>query len=190
MGQRHQIYVMVKTNKEYRPLGAFHHQWCYGMTAITNLTRTINMVRKAKLSCNNEWQQYTLSDQREIDTLIKAAYGVSLDGSISMVHNEAEYLINDEWTQITPENGDNNDGCSLIIIDNDKKEVRGCIFWPYAEKVQAIKREKYLLDYYNKEEQNEHEFINSFSKHLMVIHNSDFKNVTTQELKKVLNKAA
>lgn len=125
MGQRHQIYVVALKNKKYSALGAFHHQWCYGATAATNVIRLVSAAIKAK---GDKFEPYALTDERQVDVLVKSIYGVGLDGYISMVHNESEYLI--EESQIRPERGDNNDGACLVIIDNDKKRIKACLFTP------------------------------------------------------------
>jgi hypothetical protein len=126
MGQRHQIYVINKTKGKYSAIGAHHHQWLFGVTAASNLVRMVSAVERAKNFDKSSFEYY-LSDPREVDTLVKAIFGIGLDGSVSMVHNEGKYLI-DEDGNATPSKGDNNDGCTLIVIDNDKKQVRGAMF--------------------------------------------------------------
>jgi hypothetical protein len=130
MGQRHQIYVVHKVKEKYSALGAFHHQWCYGITAASNCLRLVEAIKKAKADpiLDKNWCEYATQDAREIDVLVKAIYGVAPDGKISMVHNEAEPLIEND--NIHPERGDNNDGAALVIIDEDLQEVRACMFTP------------------------------------------------------------
>lgn len=131
MGQRHQIYIVSKDKGNYNALGAFHHQWNYGLTATVNAVRLAKavLINKTLFSLKpGDWSDYRIEDSREIDVLVKSIYGVDLDGRVSMVHNENEYLI--EKGVIKPELGDNNDGAALIVIDNDFKEVRLCLFTP------------------------------------------------------------
>ena len=158
MGQRHQIYVVNKKENKYKPLGAFHHQWCYGLTATCNLTRACQLIEINKVRAIRPWNDYALSDKREIETLIKATYGVDCHGNTSMLHNEEKYLMDDN--SIYPSRGDNNDGCSLIVIDDDAKEVRGCMFTAHhlegefsrsVEQYKAYTREEYIAFYYKTE---------------------------------------
>ena len=55
MGQRHQIYVVAKNKSGYNALGAYHHQWKYGMGAITALTKMYNMAFKAIHHFDDTW---------------------------------------------------------------------------------------------------------------------------------------
>ena len=53
MGQRHQIYIVTKGKKEkgrseYTCLGAFHHQWNYGLTATSNAIRLVDAIELGK----------------------------------------------------------------------------------------------------------------------------------------------
>jgi hypothetical protein len=167
MGQRHQIYIVSKKDNAYKALGAFHHQWCNGINPPTNLTRLAKLLEANKLKHGNEWSNYCCSDSREIETAVKATYGVSLSDTISMVHNENQYLISKNG-QILPSHGDNNDGCSLLVIDNDLKQVRGCLFTPghlerlenaEYEKNKAMTRVEYLRCYYKLSNLGKPEFI-------------------------------
>lgn len=128
MGQRHQIYVVSKCD-QYIALGAFHHQWCYGIEATANAIRLTQALIIGKTAADGKWSNYSLNDQREIDVVVKAIYGLSPSGQVSMVHNKNEYLIDDNGIA-HPELGDNNDGACLIIIDETSKEVRTCLFTP------------------------------------------------------------
>lgn len=193
MGQRHQIYVVRKKQDEYKALGAFHHQWCYGMRASTNLCRAVSLIEKNKVK--PLWCDYTASDPREIESVIKATYGIDFDGTISMVHNEAEYLIEND--RIRPERGDNNDGCSLIVIDEDKKELRAGFFTPNylkgkharnIKKNKAFTIQEYISFYYNSEEQKDTGFNNSFKEQLEFINGVSVKPIKQKELSTILGK--
>jgi hypothetical protein len=189
MGQRHQIYVMVEDNttQELYCVGAFHHQWLYGMGAYTNLHRFVALF---------EAQSYKQTDPRIINTMIKAVYGVSYrDMSISMVHDETDcdYLIDKETRQITPENGDNNDGCTLFIINPSKNEIRAGFFTPgycegnfftgaQAKPWKAWKAEKYLSFYYSKENLNDPEFLEAWRMCLDFCENVEVKPITQKDL--------
>lgn len=169
MGQRHQIYVYRKSKWRddaavTRCIGAFHDQWCYGITATSNVIRLAEAVQKAKgssITRKGEWNEHGLTDAREIDVLVKSIYGIEPDsGYVSMVHNEAEFLIDEEGRAL-PQNGDNNDGAALIIIDDVKGEVRACMFTPghvegshggNAKPWKAWTPAEYLAFYYNAEE--------------------------------------
>jgi hypothetical protein len=128
MGQRHQVYVIRKTKEGYTALGAFHLQCRYGLSAATDLIRLVEAVSRAK-TVYGEWDEYSLYGPREISTLVTHIYGVEpSSGYVSTVHDEREYLIKDDVAH--PENGDNNDGAGLVVIDETKKEARGCLFTP------------------------------------------------------------
>lgn len=192
MGQRHQIYVVTKNEGKYRATGAFHHQWCYGMRAPTNLVRAANLIFANKMD-DGGWCEYSCRDSREIETVIAATYGVGLDSRISMVHNGAEYLIDGD--NIMPSLGDNNDGASLIVIDNDKKEIRICLFTPghlegeyanNAPKNKAFSIDKYISYYYSDSDRAKKDFASNFAKNLDILSNSKFKTVSQVELNKIL----
>jgi hypothetical protein len=128
MGQRHQVYIYVKQNNKYRCISAHHHQWCYGVTAASNLVRLVQATELAK--GGSDWSECRLTVARETDVLVKAIYGIDPEtGYVSMVHDESEHLI-DAKGNAMPDLGDNNDGCGVIVIDEDTKSVRGCLFTP------------------------------------------------------------
>jgi len=199
MGQRHQIYVAIKSNNKYEAVGAWHHQWKFGMGAASSLIRAIGFIQIAMKAGRNKWAEYALRDDRELDTVIKAVYGISLDGDVSMVHNETnqDYLIKNN--KFKPEKGDNNDGATLIIIDNDKKEVRGCLFTPgHVEgshapddiaTFEAWTPKQYLSYYYNLKEMNEKDFQSQFKREIVLL-GKKIKNVSTDELLKVCGRKA
>lgn len=129
MGQRSQVYVIQLKDKEYSALGAFHHQWCYGLTAASNAIALYNLAGRAKTALGGAWEKYTLYEPRQIRSLVTHVYGVDFtDGHVSVVHDEAEFLIKDGFAH--PELADNNDGCALLLIDEDKKELRLSMFTP------------------------------------------------------------
>lgn len=200
MGQRHQIYIVEKNKDGYQALGAWHHQWCFGMRAVTNLHRLVDLLKKnTKSILDGKWCSYNINEVRLLDSAVKSCYGVDIDGQISRVHNETDqgYLIADGV--ITPENGDNNDGCTLVIIDNVKKDIRAGFFTPghvegqyYNEKrdgkFKAWDFDKYLGFYYTKEELLDPDFIKSYAQHINFMVNVCFNRITTQELKRVLKR--
>jgi len=182
MGQRHQIYYVIKRDDEYTAVGAYHHQWCYGLKASSNAVRTVKIL---------EDQDYLRGDKREIETIAKAVYGLSLDNQISMVHNESEWLIDDD--NIMPAGGDNNDGCTLYIIDLDKKEFRACMFTPghlegnYYDcdrdgQYKAWDLNEYLAFYYNTEDLNE----TGMEKEKALVADHNVKPISQKELDLVL----
>lgn len=198
MGQRHQIYVVSKKKNQYNALGAFHHQWCYGLRAASNIVRLANAASKAKIdSTDQKWVEYSLRDSREIDVLVKAIYGIDMDGTVSMVHNESEYLI--EEGSVRPERGDNNDGAALLIIDDDEKEIRVCMFTPghvegnHNEKCKAWKPyspTQYLDFYYDSAKRKEIgldpegvEKLNLINQPLKTIGLAEFKKIMAAALK-------
>lgn len=128
MGQRHQIYIVQKKQNKYSALTAHHHQWCFGITAATNCIRLVEAIRRAKVR-DGKFESFYCYDQREFDTLVTSIYGIDDDGFVSMVDDEREYLIEDG--QIRPERGDNNDGCTLVIVDYDSNTIRACMFTPH-----------------------------------------------------------
>lgn len=190
MGQRHQIYVVHKQKNKFTALGAFHHQWCYGMAAVTNLTRAAKLF-EANIIEDGEWQEYCSGrDPREVETVIKACYGVSLSGRISMVHNETEYLADAETGFIKPECGDNNDGCGLILIDDDEQKIKVGMFTPGHMEGQhwsgkpnrAYTRQEYLAFYYTQAEQNEPKFLASFEHEIKLLESGLLNPISQVEL--------
>ena len=186
MGQRHQIYVIIKDKNEYEAIGAFHHQWCYGLTAATNLISTVQLASKVIAR-----SAYLLLDAREIRTLVTAMYGVNeRDASISIVHDESEYLIEDGAA--FPDRGDNNDGCGLIIIDRDSKTARGCLF--AFSGVEGNKRKaknwspmtpkQYAALYYT-----DAELLEFDNKEMLNVLNAEIKPVTPKEFKSIFKKS-
>lgn len=199
MGQRHQMYVVIKDKEVYKPVGAWHHQWCFGMRATTNFFRMLDDLQ-AIVDDKDNLGEYYLRDHRSVNTLMCKNYGTDADSvKPSIIHNETEkkYLIDFERQVITPEKGDNNDGCSLFVIDIQKKEVRGCFFTPghvegshyksYKDgRMKAWTPKKYLSFYYNEEEMATKEFKKQFKKHLDIIGGCELAyNVSTRELKKI-----
>jgi hypothetical protein len=202
MGQRHQVYIVTTTlndkgKTEYCCIGAYHHQWLYGITATSDALRMRDAILKAKLDSLSEWSKYALSDHREVDTLAKAIYGLDpFSGRVSMVHNENEYLI-DEEQQARPERGDNNDGCTLFVIDNEKKEVRYCLFSFCGIEAKHSKAkqdwkpwsaEKYLHYYYTKEEIQKGEMEPERLKYLKTKNLTEFV-VDQKEFNKIMRNA-
>jgi hypothetical protein len=194
MGQRHQIYVLAKkrNNEGYEPLGAFHHQWKYGMGAVCDLTRAIQLISKAKFKYE-KWCDFTCRDPREIATVITAIYGIDLKSNISMVHNCDDHLIVDG--KIKPELGDNNDGCSIIVIDDEQNEVRGGFFTPGhvegqhgrgAKKNHFYTRQEYLAFYYDLKEQKTLEFKKNFSEEIKIVESCTIAPIDQSELDVIL----
>lgn len=197
MGQRHQIYVVSLTDGKYEALGAFHHQWCYGMSALYKLSKAYEMLDKST-SKHGEFYAGSASDPRIVNTIIKFAYGGESDGSATMLHDETEHLIKDG--QIMPHWGDNNDGCSLLVINNDTKQIQGCFFTPsYVEGEhyhgtkdghnKAWDRSKYLDFYYSAEKRKDPGFYKAFSVEITVILNTTINPVSQKELNKILSAA-
>lgn len=197
MGQRHQIYVVTTNDsKKYKALGAFHHQWCYGLNAPLNLIRAALLIHKNKTGelLGDKWHEFICYDEREIETVIKATYGVSIDGNISMVHNENDFLIKDG--QILPSQGDNNDGCSLIVIDNNKQEIRVGMFTPghlegkywgdKDKKNRVLSPFQYLSYYYKREDFNEYEDKEDALKMYDLVKDQNFNVVEQSELDLIL----
>ena len=160
MGQRHQIYIIEKKKNKYTCIGAFHHQWTFGFKAANDLIRLASAVETAKSASLGKWSEYTFSDNRECHTLVSAIYGLDpFSGYVSMVHNESDTSLIDDDQNARPEFGDNNDGASLVVIDNDTQEVRACLFTPghlegeFASKVKpwvSYTPQEYLDFYYKK----------------------------------------
>jgi hypothetical protein len=194
MGQRHQVYVVAKKNNQYQALGGYHHQWCYGMRAVTNATRAIDIIEKTNKSLfdGDSWTDY-YCESRVMRSIITAAFGVDIDGRASIVHDDGDYLI--ENSNIMPSRGDNNDGCTLIVIDLDKSEARLGFFtpghiegehWTESDGVNKVySREKYLSFYYSKATQNTTEFKETFAENFKVL-DKKVKPVTQSELNKIL----
>lgn len=183
MGQRHQTYIVVKCDNEIEAVAAYHHQWSYGLSAVTRCIRLVELLEKQKYkSC--------LSDTRFIDTAVKSVYGVDLDGQLNIVHDQTEYLIED--SKIQPDNGDNNDGCTLILIDLDKEIIRAGFFSIHGLEARhcdgqnyTLKSlEEYLACYYNKAELSEL----NMKKELKILKNHKVKTITKTDFKKIMKK--
>jgi hypothetical protein len=194
MGQRHQIYIVAKDKTGYKALSAYHHQWCYGMRAASNAYRLVNTLNKGIRSNWDDNKLCTLkTDTRYMDSAIKSVYGIDLNGELSMVHDCNDYLIDNR--RILPHRGDNNDGCTLIVVDFVKDEIRACLFAIHGvegqhwngDNYKAYTPEQYLKFYYTDKEQDDKEFKKSFKQHLFIMNNMEIKPVRTQELRKIVN---
>ena len=194
MGQRHQIYVGEKKNGKYRAISAHHHQWKYGLPVVYALTRLVKLIEGA-VSDKDDFN-YSFRDHRELNTVVTAAYGIGIDGYVSMVHNESTegYLINEERTKFQPCNGDNNEGCSIVLIDRDKKEVRACFFSFHGiegrhtkglKNWTAYDRKKWLSFYHTDKELNEDKEDAELVKSIL---DQKVKLLSTAELLKITSK--
>jgi hypothetical protein len=195
MGQRHQIYVVEKTKDGYKAVTAHHHQWCYGLNAASNAVELANAIVKAKTAIRpNDWSKFSCDDERHLDVVVKSVYGIDKQtGFVSMVHNENEYLIVDG--QIRPDLGDNNDGAALIVIDNDKQQVRVCMFTPghvegeHGDDCKAFKAytpKEYFSFYYK--DQKATEMLNSNPERALLL-NSEVNSVSAVEFNKIMAKS-
>lgn len=82
MGQRHQIYVIARvrckgeTTSHRRCIAAYHHQWCYGRTALRSLSRFLRiasqpdnalMIRRDIASVQGNWGEVLADAPRDYD---------------------------------------------------------------------------------------------------------------------------
>jgi hypothetical protein len=150
------------------------------MRATINAYRVCELINK---------QEYFYCDDRQIETVAKAIWGVDFDNqALSMVHNEADYLIDDKG-QALPEQGHNNDGCTLVLLEHDKKldkiQAKVCMFWPYDLKRQTPSA--YLKNYYDLKTQNSPDFQESYKSYFQFMSDNPIKLISAKEFEAIFN---
>lgn len=112
MGQRHQVYIVVKDGDETKVHG-IHHQWLYGRQAIQMLGNALKLNAKS-----GEYGPFRRSAHNASEALA-AVY--SLDVSEGYYHQT--HVLEDGET-LDPRTGDNNDG--ITIIDFRGRKPKYC----------------------------------------------------------------
>ncbi len=168
MGQRHQIYIIIK-NKIY----GFHHQWLFGISALQYLFMFITLYKLeiSKEDFEKEEENdnmskkliniFTIIEKFEptidkiIDSIVKLTkqnkYHIKTEELSFYARNLLEYQeykrgCDYEPDLIDPLDGDNDDGITIIdFIDYDKYT---CGFH-YFTKEDVLTPENYLKKYYN-----------------------------------------
>lgn len=166
MGQRHQLFVIARIGKYYRPLAAIHHQWLYGMSALRSCRRLLRIFSdpsnrnalKHELHLAVDFfdkrgpppsdpSNYEDPEARAcpfpvITTCLAvgAAYDSDL-GQLSMFH---ELAFDTGFDQ-----GDNNDGITVLDI-TDLVHIRYCFVNLFGEDPHntPLTGRKYLEGYY------------------------------------------
>jgi hypothetical protein len=110
MGQRHQVYVVVKRNGKYKCVAAVHNQWSYGRLALMGCHRAIQTIKVSKVLVENVVEQATEQGLKWLSMLV----------AVRQMFNEC-YPID---IPQDPFQEDNNDGITVIdITDVDNPAV-------------------------------------------------------------------
>ena len=122
MGQRHQIYIRLPkiyfnednpNNRDAKTIG-FHHQWLYGATALEVLDNFLKVYDKHiqdQYACLSE-----RGDHRTAEIFIEHILSVLPNsGSYERLHN-----LSDTSAVENPHHGDNNDGITIIDIEQPR----------------------------------------------------------------------
>ncbi|KAL8922316.1 MAG: hypothetical protein Q9208_005286 [Pyrenodesmia sp. 3 TL-2023] len=142
MGQRHQLFVVARINGRYRQLGAIHHQWLYGHTALRRCLDTLKIfqdsanrspIQQELVAASSKDDDFWLpgdessasyNDEKNshvpfpfIMTCLILGASFNLDGYYHGVSVEPYYMAFDE--------GDNNNGITIFDI-TDLTDVRYC----------------------------------------------------------------
>ncbi|KAM0421383.1 hypothetical protein ACHAPT_010918 [Fusarium lateritium] len=146
MGQRHQLFVIARVGKYYRPLAAVHHQWLYGASALRSCLRIMRIFSDPsnRLALKHELDLAAIfykkeppppSNPEEYEEAerticpfpiiltclaVGAAYDVE-EGRVQAIH---ELRYDTGYDQ-----GDNNDGITVLDI-TDLDHVRYCFVNP------------------------------------------------------------
>ncbi|KAF4458745.1 hypothetical protein FALBO_14511 [Fusarium albosuccineum] len=151
MGQRHQLFVIARVGKYYRPLAAIHHQWLYGVSALRSCRRIIRIfsdpsnqaVLQHELRLAADYFrdkgpppdepfefEYEEADKTPcpfpfITTCLSV--GAAYDFELGRIQTTHELAFGTGFDQ-----GDNNDGITVIDI-TDTAHVRYCFMTLYDD---------------------------------------------------------
>lgn len=137
MGQRHQIYLRLPAkyynegnvnNRDAQTVG-LHHQWLYGKTALESLSRALTFF-KERLS-DKFYKEDPFFNPAVAAKALQCLYSVNpATGYFHNTHILRESNDDEGWSSggkegwhpecQAPENGDNNDGITVIDISGDK----------------------------------------------------------------------
>lgn len=133
MGQRHQVYL-YQPAKYYNPdninnrpakVVGIHHQWLYGATAVQSLARALKFHKVGFDPDSLGGFGGLLGLDRDDASRLAAIYTV--DQQTGYYHNVIDISKEDWGCCEDPRNGDNNDGCTLIDIE-DPLNPKYCFF--------------------------------------------------------------
>jgi len=100
MGQRHQVYVKLPNNK----IIGLHHQWLFGLRALSQLKTFLTFVKNAVDNNNGDCFDYHAYQ------VLESCYAINIiDGYVSRVH-----LLE----SISPLSEDNNNGITCIDLSD------------------------------------------------------------------------
>ncbi|KAH8833121.1 hypothetical protein DL96DRAFT_1584840 [Flagelloscypha sp. PMI_526] len=176
MGQRHQAYLIARvvahgaTKATYRCVAAWHHQWSYGRLPPRGVRRFID------LASNRYNAEIILEELKNIEGkygavgplqpripdiplpfstfLLGCAFNVNLDALDGVYASGYDFLNSTMDAAMTPSQGDNNDGITVIDI-TDPSNIAYCHAslgyiespsWPYPSKA-PVSGEEYANAY-------------------------------------------
>ena len=154
MGQRHQIYIKLpykfeqfkdyEENKKVKNnVIALHHQWLYGVMALKQLNNFMTFVENGK---DNDYFIFGPKGFDNPENCAQYLYATNIEeGYYHRVSIESKELADN------PDNGDNNDG--ITIIDLSGKVPKYCFMFVYAggeycEHYKPLTARQYVECYY------------------------------------------
>jgi hypothetical protein len=102
MGQRHQVYVVIKRNGKYTCVAAVHNQWSYGRLALNSCHNTIRIIKASKTLVQNAVDQATEQGSKWLSMLVAVCQSYDRAFPIDIPDD--------------PFDDDNNDGITVIDI--------------------------------------------------------------------------
>ncbi len=132
MGQRHQLFIKSKTNENQieneTHLSAFHHQWLYGGTLLSNIRNLVTFMKKAdtnyKFSSKKSYLGFS-----DIDKIVENSFTFNPSKGYyyrGMINLNEEAKEDSKWN--LPEYQDNNDGQTFIDYTRGVKPYIGITF--------------------------------------------------------------
>ncbi|KAL9103723.1 MAG: hypothetical protein Q9163_001273 [Psora crenata] len=140
MGQRHQLFVIARTNQKYRTLAAVHHQWLYGHTALRRCLGTLEILQGKNNRVPLEEELKDASRRSEgfwgalqdhgrwsntTDVHFPFIMTCLILGASFGVHDGYFHDIIIEPFQMAYDEGDNNNGITIFDI-SEPSDVRYC----------------------------------------------------------------
>ena len=113
MGQRHQIFTVVKKDDKYIAVQAYHHQWLYG-DAVSN--RIQNAIRHAY---NLEFGGHLGLDNFIKEIFYPSFFEYHTDRRNTYCHNDDLKIEN----KFKYNHGDNDDGITILVFDEEEDNI-------------------------------------------------------------------
>ncbi len=85
MGQRHQLFVIARINGRYRQLGAIHHPWLYGHTALRRCLDTLKIFGESTNRTPIQQELLAASNKDDdfwLPSTATASYGNEQNGNV------------------------------------------------------------------------------------------------------------